>query len=255
MESMVTVPPKLDYGQDAPGVVRNLALGAIAFLASGPIAYGWLQANHRGWAIALLIWGLLWGTVMVLQVAAMLWGSRVGKLRERDRLLGELSWRGDERVLDVGCGRGLLLIGAAKRLTTGRAIGVDIWQGKDLSGNRPEATLENARLEGVPDRVEVKEARAQSLPFEDESFDVVLSMSTIHNIPDREGRDQAIKEMVRVLRPGGRIVIHDFAHTARYASVLRQLGMAEVVRSGPSFMWCLPTRRVKAAKPSTSVQI
>jgi cyclopropane fatty-acyl-phospholipid synthase-like methyltransferase len=45
--------------------------------------------------------------------------------------------RGDETVLDVGYGRGLHLIGAAKRLTTGKAPGVDIWQAEDLSGNLP----------------------------------------------------------------------------------------------------------------------
>jgi len=225
-------------------------LGGIAGLAIGPIAYLWLRANHPGWAFALLLWGLSWGIVLLLQVAAMLWGSRVGKLRERERMLGEFSWRGDERVLDGGCGRGLLLIGAAKRLTTGRAVGVDIWQGKDLSGNRPEATLENARREGVLERVEVKEGRAEMLPFEGESFDAVVSMSTLHNIPDRKLRDQSVAEMVRVVRPGGRISIHDIVHTADYAAKLRELGMAQVVRSGPIFLWCFPTRRVTAVKPS-----
>lgn len=75
----------------------------------------------------------------------MVWDCKVGKLRSRDRLLDGLALRGDETVLDVGCGRGLLLIGAAKRLTTGTAVGVDIWQTEDLSGNRPEATLESHR--------------------------------------------------------------------------------------------------------------
>src|SRR6185436_7188286 len=100
---------KPDYGIDAPGVVRNLALGSAAFLASAPLAYVWLSTEHRGWAIVALNWGLFWGGLMAVQVAAMLWGSRVGKLRERERMLDELSLRGDERVLDVGCGRGLLL--------------------------------------------------------------------------------------------------------------------------------------------------
>jgi cyclopropane fatty-acyl-phospholipid synthase-like methyltransferase len=67
----------------------------------------------------------------------MIWDSKVGKLWARDRLLDGLELRGDETVLDVGCGRGLLLIGAAKRLTTGKAPGVDIWQAEDLSGNLP----------------------------------------------------------------------------------------------------------------------
>jgi ribonucleotide reductase alpha subunit len=87
-------------------------------------------------------------------------------------VLDSLKLRGDETVLDVGCGRGLLLIGAAKRLTTGKAVGVDIWNAEDLSGNRPEATLENARLERVAERVEVKDGDARRLPFADGTFDV-----------------------------------------------------------------------------------
>ena len=48
----------------------------------------------------------------------MTWSSKVGKLRERERLMDALGLRGDETVLDVGCGRGLLLNAAARRLTT-----------------------------------------------------------------------------------------------------------------------------------------
>ena len=48
----------------------------------------------------------------MLTSAVMVWSSRVGKLKLRDTLLDGLTWRGDENVLDVGCGRGLLLIGA-----------------------------------------------------------------------------------------------------------------------------------------------
>src|SRR3954468_16529954 len=65
----------------------------------------------------------------------MLWYSAAGKVRSRERRLDMIRWRGDERVLDVGCGRGLFLIGAAKRLKNGgRAIGIDLWRAGDLTG-------------------------------------------------------------------------------------------------------------------------
>ena len=164
----------------------------------------------------------------------MVWGSKVEKVRERDRLLDSLPWRGDEAVLDVGCGRGLLLIGAAKRLTTGKAVGVDIWQAEDLSGNRPEATQENARLELVSDRVEVKDGDARRLPFADGTFDVVVTKEVLHNIYNAAERDTAVREIARVLKPGGRLLIGDVRHTGRYAQVLRQGGLEDVRRSPAS---------------------
>ncbi len=123
----------------------------------------------------------------------MIWDSKVGKLWARDRLLDGLKLRGDELVLDVGCGRGLLLIGAAKRLTTGKAIGVDIWNAEDLSGNRPEATLENTRLEGAAERVEVKDGDTRWLPFADGAFDVIVSKEVLHNIGNATERDTAVR--------------------------------------------------------------
>ena len=71
------------------------------------------------------------------------------KFRARDALLNAVSWRGDEQVLDVGCGHGLLLIGAAKRLSSGRATGIDIWQDVDQANNSAAATRRNAELESV----------------------------------------------------------------------------------------------------------
>ena len=82
----------------------------------------------------------------------MVWSSRVAKLRLRDQLLDSLALRGDERVLDVGCGRGLLAIGAAKRLKNGKVIGIDVFNPFDLSGNSPEAAKANAKIEGVADK-------------------------------------------------------------------------------------------------------
>jgi ubiquinone/menaquinone biosynthesis C-methylase UbiE len=154
----------------------------------------------------------------------MICSSKYGKARERETYLDLLAWRGNERVLDVGCGRGLFLIGAAKRLTTGRAVGIDIWQAEDLSGNTPAAPLDNARIEGVADRVEVQTADARKLPFDDASFDVVLSSAALHNIYDAAERQTAVREIARVLKVGGRVLIDDVRHTRDYARTLREAG-------------------------------
>ena len=227
--------PTPDYGLDAPGAVRNLFIAAgvgllarlsvAAHLWSGKLTLGSLSFNLAPMSVALTL-------VCGFMGAWMAWDSKYGKVRERERLLDLLTWTGRERVLDVGCGRGLLLIGAAKRLGRGgTAAGIDLWQKEDLSGNRPEATLENARLEGVTDRVEVHTADMRKIPFPDGSFDAILSMNAIHNIYSAPGRAEAIAEICRVLKPSGAVLIVDIRHIRQYAAALRAGGCTNVRRA------------------------
>jgi len=163
-------------------------------------------------------------------------------------VLDRLELRGDERVLDVGTGRGLLLIGAAKRLTTGRAVGIDIWSAKDLSRNAKEQTEANAALEGVAERVEVRSEDARRMSFPDASFDVVLSNLCLHNIPSAEGRREACREIARILAPGGVALISDFKNTAAYGRALRDAGLTVSRGALALFDTFPPLRVVKASK-------
>ncbi len=219
-------PRRADYGLDAPVVVRNMliveALGIVS-LATRTLRMWSRQSPIAVIGVPLMSPGLTCGAMALW----MIYDSRIGKLRERETFLGKLDWKGNERVLDVGCGRGLFLIGAAKRLTSGRAVGIDKWQAEDLSGNTPSATLENAAIEGVADRVEVHTGDARKLPFEDASFDVVVSSTALHNIYDAGERRTAIREIARVTRPGGRVLIVDIRHTGDYARTLRDAGFAD----------------------------
>jgi arsenite methyltransferase len=179
--------------------------------------------------------------------------SRRGKFEVWARLLTELNLRGDERVLDLGCGRGAVLLAAAKLLPRGRAVGVDIWRA-DQTGNSVESTLANADAEGVAERVELHTRDMTDLQFAGESVDVVVSNLAIHNLPGNGARRSAIVEAVRVLRPGGRVVIADLGFTRRYAAWLRQCGMVDVERRSLGWRgwWGVPfirTHAVTATKP------
>ena len=176
----------------------------------------------------------------------MLVYSKFMKFAHRDKMLEMVKWRGDERVLDVGTGAGLLLIGAAKKLTTGRATGIDVWSLVDLSGNARERTLRNAEIEGVKDKVEVLDGDATAMRFADGTFDVVVSNLVIHNIASREGRDKACGEIARVLKPGGVAVISDFVNTAKYQAEFVKAGLDI---SGTRWSWgTFPPLRVIVAK-------
>jgi SAM-dependent methyltransferase len=243
---------RADYGIDAPGVqLRFLIVGlvcasaGVALILAGRARY---VGSARGLASPLVSIG----ATFVLTAGVMFWGSKIGKLRLRDRIVDQLSLRGGERVLDVGCGHGLMLIAAAKRLKAGRAVGVDIWQKEDQAGNSPAATLANARAEGVADRVELRDGDARRLPFEDASFDAVVSSWALHNIYDAEGRAEALREIARVLKPGGRLAVIDIRHAADYARSLKACGMAGVKLHAPSFIFFIPSRLVTATKPAAA---
>ena len=222
---MTTTPTgtRPDYGLDAPGVVRNLFVAGAAALAVGAAAsFGLIPAAFAGAGYSA-------GAALTATGAWMVYTSKVGKVRARERLLDRVRWAGGERVLDVGCGRGLMLIGAAKRLTTGRATGIDIWQTEDLSGNKPEATLENTRREGVDARVEVATGDMRQMPFADGTFDVVLSSWAVHNLYAAAEREKAVREIARVLKPGGVALVKDIRHLGEYARTF-EAGGCEVTR-------------------------
>lgn len=221
------------YGLDAPPVVRNLALVALAC---------WLlfALSFTTW-LPITIDGMIWPALSFsLGAGAMLWSSRFGKVRRRERLLDQLTWRGDECVLDIGCGRGLMAVAAARRVPRGQVTGIDIWQGEDLTGNGPDAVAANAKREGVAERVTTQTADMRELPFDDGSIDIVVSSVAIHNIYEVEGRDRAIDEIIRVLAPAGQVLIDDIRHLPPYAARLRAAGIdVTLTRGFSSWFWRL----------------
>jgi len=234
---------KLDYGIDAPRVVFQLSFWGLVALAVAVFRLDF----HIGIFLFPHIGFYYPATILLGEAALMLDYSLRGKFRHRDKMLAMIPWRGDEQVLDIGTGRGLLLIGAAKHLTTGRATGIDIWSKKDLSDNRLERTQFNMQAEGVADRCELRSEPAQKMTFPSASFDVIVSNQCLHNIPLDAERDQACAEIARVLKPSGTVVLSDFILTKHYAQEFRKAGLEVQLRG-----WYPLLRIVYATKPATS---
>lgn len=218
--------PKIDFGQDAPGLLRGFAFGgAVTAIAALAIKLIFIS----GTVVFVVEAGLILVSIYLFGMAAlMVYESRIGKIRDRDRTLSQIVWTGNEQVLDIGCGRGLMLLGAAQRLTTGLATGIDLWRAEDQANNSADATLRNAALLGVAGRVNVITADMCRLPFDANSFDIILSAWAVHNLPDQDARKLALAEMTRVLRPGGRIALTDIEGRNAYARELAALGLQDV---------------------------
>ena len=216
-----------DYGYDAP-------LTGLLPPAAGGLTLAALSAyHHRHGRRALATVELLTSVPLLATAAVYVHATRKGKFDVWAELLAHLQLRGDEYVLDMGCGRGAVMAMLAKLVPRGHVVGLDLWRTEDQSGNNLEVTRRNLIAEGVAERCELKTGDMLAMPFENNTFDLVVSSLAIHNIDERDLRNhrrrlQAVSEAIRVLKPGGRLLITDLLWTRRYAQHLRQFGMHNV---------------------------
>ena len=149
----------------------------------------------------------------------------------------------------------MFLVAAAKRLTSGTATGIDIWRSEDQSANNSAGALENARREGVLDRVAVETADMRKLPFPDGSFDLITSGWAVHNLDALSDRAQALSEMVRVLRSGGTIILSDIVNRTEYYDAFVRLGLRDVkiIVDQPLRDWILRTVSFGSYQPAAVI--
>jgi arsenite methyltransferase len=213
------------WASHLPRVPKGLLLLALPGLALITVSYSGLVSDSNllkfssfGLGILLVLPALLAG---LFALRKWRYASHI-----RTEIFDSIGLRGDEKVLDIGCGSGLLLNGAAMRLTSGKATGIDLWSPHSGGGNL-ELLWRNAKAEGVADKIEFKEADARKLPFEDAAFDVVMSSGALHHIVQNfDDHERTVREMVRVLRPGGKIVLWDITHMIEAtAAKMKSLGV------------------------------
>jgi cyclopropane fatty-acyl-phospholipid synthase-like methyltransferase len=215
---------RADYGIDAP--IVPAVFGAITAVAAVVTVVVLVGGEPWWWILGLIC---LW---FGLQTASFLYTTTRGKFEVWDRLLDDLDLRGDERCVDMGCGRGAVLVALAGRLLDGHVTGVDLWRTADQSGNALDVAQRNVRSAHVADRVTLTTADMTSLPIPTDAVDLVVSALAIHNIKSESGRSSAVREAVRVLRPGGRLLIADIQSAKEYERALRRHGAVDVRRRG-----------------------
>lgn len=188
--------------------------------------------------------GLIYGLVCLVLGLWMFFYSTMIKVAHRNVILAFARVNAKDELLDIGTGRGLLAIAAAKMGC--RVKTIDNWSTWDLGGNGRAALRANIDTEGVR-QIDIIDGDARNLPFSDGSFDVVVSNFVVHNIKNSADRAKAIHEMWRVLRPNGRIIISDIMRTSEYVQILGKLTDNVETRR---FFYTFPFSRVVVARKS-----
>jgi len=151
----------------------------------------------------------------------------------RNLVIERLSWDGEGKALDIGCGNAPLAIELAKRYPNARVTGIDYWGGM---WEYSEAVCErNAEVEGVAGRMAFQKTSAAALPFEDTCFDAVVSNLVFHEVGDVRDKRELIREALRVVKRGGAFAFQDLFLVKRHfgdvddlVAMIRSWGIKEV---------------------------
>ena len=190
------VDDKYDFGW-GPEWMNGLAVGALIATAAA-IAIQ-VAAPHR-WPLAFL--------VLLLGAAFFVGNSIMRSFRSLDHVvlpMVSLLRSDHDLVLDAGCGAGRTTIALGRVLRHGRVVAVDRFDADYIDDGGRGLLDRNLRAAGLAERVKIETADLTALPFDNASFDSAVST----NVYDHLGRhkEQALREVFRVIKPGGRFLM------------------------------------------------
>ncbi|MET7103433.1 class I SAM-dependent methyltransferase [Lactiplantibacillus plantarum] len=222
------------YGIDAP-----FALLIYTAFGVGLVLHAYVNRLNYPIGIEMTL-----GIILLLGALLFLHTTAQGKYRLFDEAIRHLNLTPDSQVLDLGCGRGALLTKIAQQLgPAGKVTGLDLWLSRDQSHNKITVTQKNVDDLGLTNRVNLVTGDMTKLDFPDASFDVVMSSFAIHNIKNEQARINAVKEAIRVLKPGGHIMIIDTGRNINeYGQAFRDAGLqiTQSMSLGFNGWWATP---------------
>ena len=213
---------KAQYGVDSPGTIRKIITIGIILYVFGVLILP--RFNAGAWMLYVDAALVYTGIFLIIEGLLMIWYGKYGKLKHRDRILGLFAFSGNERVLDIGAGSGLLAVGVASKLSSGRVTAIDLWQPQDLTDNTKNALLANARLELVENKIEVLKAAVPGSGLPEATYDLILSNRALSRLNTPELRKEACQEINLLLKDNGVAILSDYRYMAHYMLLFHELG-------------------------------
>lgn len=169
------------------------------------------------------------------------WLAGPGSQRVLDQVLDSLQLQGSERILDAGSGGGQLGLAAVRRLKSGKVVALG-----DTAAN--EAPRELAKNEGLGDRIRFESTDWKKLGYPDGSFDAVICSRMLNNLEADALRTSAVREMARVLKPGGKLVLNEVGDAQCILRALSETGIPNAQTQASSLPLGLGGRLITAQK-------
>ena len=217
--------------------VRDMYSRAAWTIGFALVVYYNSRVEYPGPAARLTVVLILIGLGFAAAGYLFAWIGGPGRQRVQEQILGAMDLQGSERLLDASEGPSLG-IAAAKRLKSGKVVALG-----DSSTN--EASRQQAKLDGVGEKIRFEPGDLKKLSYPDANFDVVLSSGALSALGDI---GPAIGELVRVLKPGGRLAIHATGDAVHYQNLLSAAGLSSVTTLPAVLPFGLGGRVISARK-------
>jgi arsenite methyltransferase len=229
IESGVTTAGKPGYGIDEPLIILGLvAAGSLCGLG-GALLDSYLAGQSVAEARTALVLGALLGVFFMALGVSLLWYSFTGRFSDAKKLVRNVPLGGNELILDVGCARGVLSVAFSARQTgPGVVVGLDTWGRWHTTSNSPRSLMVNARVHAVGKRIIPVMGHPCNIPFDDKTFDVVSSSMGLSRLGGAKEFDEAVSQMVRVTKEGGRLAILSSGYSWTLPRLLSKLGLVDV---------------------------
>lgn len=160
------------------------------------------RTQYPGPSLTLLAVISLIGLGFVAAGYGFTWLAGPGRERVLNQVLSSLNLDGSEKILDAGSTGGQLGLAAARCLKSGKVVALG-----ETSDN--EAPRELAKNEGLGDRIRFESPDWKKLPYPDGNFDAVIGSAALSRMETDAQRQQGVREILRVLKPGGTLVLHE----------------------------------------------
>ena len=184
----------------------TLVMGVLFFVPLGPLYH----------LIVALLFMLLLISFLFPFYSFIMFSQKGGKFQEKiyNLIIQSLALEIKGKILDIGCGNGVLAVKLALQFVDAEVTGIDYWGEEwEYSKGVCEQNAQTGRVEG---RVHFRKGDAAALEFNNETFDGATSNLTFHEVKSAKDKKEVLREALRVVKPGGSFAFVDYFFEKKY---------------------------------------